>query len=81
MSEAKLKRLTQRLKELREDYIKKKHDKETLEKTLKTDYKIKSIDEALKREKEISVEVDKLKKKRDSYINKAEELLDEYEDE
>ncbi len=81
MSEAKLKRLTGRLKELRDTYITKKHDKENLEKTLKIDYKIRTVDEALKRGKEIESEAEKLKKKRDSYVDKAKELLDEYEDE
>jgi len=81
MSEAKLKRLTQKLKELREEYVIKKSEKEKLQNVLKKDYKIKGIDEALERLKEIEVEVSKLRKKSDTYIEKAEELLDEYEEE
>ena len=37
--------------------------------------------DTIKRLKEIETEVSKLKKKRDTYIEKAEELLDEYEEE
>lgn len=81
MSETKLKRLTVKLKELREEYVIKRSEKEKLQTILKKDYKIKDIDEALERLKEIETEVSKLKKKRDTYIEKAEELLDEYEEE
>ena len=79
MSEQKLKQLTQKLKELRDEYVIKKSEKEKLEKILKVDYKITSIDEALKRMEDIKGESAKLKKKRDNYIEKAEALLNEYE--
>jgi len=79
MSEQKLKQLTQKLKELRDEYVIKKSEKEKLEKILKADYKITSIDEALKRMEDIKGESAKLKKKRDNYIEKAEVLLNEYE--
>ena len=79
MSEQKLKQLTQKLKELRDEYVIKKSEKGKLEKILKVDYKITSIDEALKRIGDIKGESAKLKKKRDNYIEKAETLLNEYE--
>ena len=81
MSETKVKRLTQRLKELRDDYVVKKSEKEKLEKTLKIDYKIKTIDEALKRVEEVRTKIVNLEKKRDGFVEKAENLLDEYEEE
>ena len=79
MSEQKLKQLTQKLKELHDEYVIKKSEKGKLEKILKVDYKITSIDEALKRIEDIKGESAKLKKKRDNYIEKAEALLNEYE--
>jgi len=79
MSEQKLKQLTQKLKELHDEYVIKKSEKGKLEKILKVDYKITSIDEALKRIEGIKEESAKLKKKRDTYIEKAEVLLNEYE--
>lgn len=79
MSEQRLKQLTQKLKELRDEYVIKKSEKGKLEKILKVDYKITSIDEALKRIEDIKEESAKLKKKRDNYIEKAEALLNEYE--
>ena len=80
MSEVKLSKLRDELKEVTTNLAIAESKQKDLLKKLST-YGIKTIKQAEKREKELLTKIDEMKAKMDSLIEKAEKRLKEYEDE